>query len=67
MSYEEKLNKIMLESEKLSEQTKQAEMKLKYGKFKTSEEILACKEEIDRNYIDIVNMKLKLIQNEVDG
>ena len=36
-------------------------MKLKFGNFKTSEEILACKEEIDKNYIDIVNMKMDLI------
>lgn len=41
-------------------------MKLKHGKFKTSEEILACKEEIDKNYIEIVNMKLKLIEHESD-
>lgn len=38
-------------------------MKLKFGKFKTSDEILACKEEIDKNYIDIVNMKMDLILN----
>ena len=63
LSYDEKLKKVILESEKLTEQTRQTEMKLKYGKFKTSEEILACKEEIDQNYIDIVNMKLKLIEN----
>ena len=37
---------------------------LKFGKFKTSEEILQCKEEIDQNYLDIVNMKLKLIMNQ---
>ena len=63
LSYDDKLKKVILESDKLTEQTRQTEMKLKYGKFKTSEEILACKEEIDQNYIDIVNMKLKLIEN----
>ena len=35
---------------------------MKFGKFKTSEEILTCKEEIDQNYLDIANMKLKLIK-----
>ncbi len=39
-------------------------MMLRYGKFKTSEEILACKEQIDQNYLDIVNMKLKLILSQ---
>ena len=36
-------------------------MKLKFGKFTTSDEILQHKEEIDQHYIDIINMKLKLI------
>jgi hypothetical protein len=40
---------------------KQKEMKLKFGKFTTSDEILQHKEEIDQHYIDIINMKLKLI------
>ena len=44
ISYDEKLKKVLYESEKLSEQTRQTEMMLKYGKFKTSEEILTCKE-----------------------
>jgi hypothetical protein len=37
-------------------------MLLKYGKFKTSEEILTKKEIIDRNYIDLLNMKLEMIE-----
>lgn len=37
-------------------------MLLKYGKFKTSEEILSKREIIDNNYIDLVNMKLKVIE-----
>ena len=36
-------------------------MKLKHGKFMTSEEILACKDEIDQSYLNVVNMKLKLL------
>lgn len=64
MSYDDKVKKVLHESEKLSEMAKQNEMMLKFGKFKTSEEILACKDEIDQNYIDIVNMKLKLIINQ---
>lgn len=36
LSYDEKLKRVMLESDRLAEETKQAEMKLKYGKFKTS-------------------------------
>ena len=35
---------------------------MKYGKFKTSEEILSKKEIIDRNYIDLLNMKLEMIE-----
>lgn len=37
---------------------------MKYGKFKTSEEILSKKEIIDRNYIDLLNMKLEMIERE---
>lgn len=51
----------MEQSEKLAEANKKNEMMLKYGKFKTSEEILNCKETIDQNYLDMVNMKLKLV------
>lgn len=36
MSYDDKVKKVMLESEKLAEITKQNEMMLKFGKFKTS-------------------------------
>ena len=36
-------------------------MLLKFGKFRTSEEILEKKEIIDRNYIDLLNMKLSII------
>lgn len=39
-------------------------MKLKYGKFTTSDEILQHKEEIDQHYMDIINMKLKLINQK---
>lgn len=62
MSYEQKLNRVLAESLKLSEDTKLKEQKLKYGKFKTAEQILAHKWQIDKNYIDMANMKLKLIQ-----
>lgn len=41
-------------------------MMLKYGKFKTSEEILLKKEAIDRSYIELVNMKLEMIGVEGD-
>ena len=64
MSYEDKVKQVMQHSQKLAQATKQNEMMLKFGKFKTSEEILQCKEEIDQNYLDIVNMKLKLIMNQ---
>jgi hypothetical protein len=39
-----------------------SENQLKYGKFKTSEEILQYKEEIDNNHVEILKMKLKLVQ-----
>lgn len=55
---------MLSEAEKLKELVKNNEMKLKFGKFKTSEEILTCKEEIDQNYIDMANMKLKLIKDK---
>jgi hypothetical protein len=42
-------------------------MLLKYGKFKTSEEILNKKEQIDRNYIDLVEMKLEMIEKGEQG
>lgn len=64
ISYDEKVKRVLQESEKISEHAKQNEMMLKFGKFKTSEEILACKDEIDQNYIDMVNLKLKLILNQ---
>lgn len=64
LSYEDKVKQVMLQSDRLAQATKQSEMMLKFGKFKTSEEILACKECIDQNYLDIVNMKLKLIMNQ---
>ena len=41
-------------------------MKLKFGKFSTSDEILEHKEQIDQHYIDIINMKLKLINYKED-
>ena len=64
ISYDEKVKRVLQESEKISEHAKQNEMMLKFGKFRTSEEILACKDEIDQNYIDMVNLKLKLILNQ---
>lgn len=38
-------------------------MLLKYGRFNSSEELLNKKDAIDKNYIDLVNMKLQLIEN----
>lgn len=64
ISFDDKVKKIMIESEKIEEITKLNEMKLKHGKFMTSEEILACKDEIDQSYLDVVNMKLKLLENQ---
>ena len=61
VSFDDKLKKVELESEKLEELARQKEMKLKFGKFSTSDEILQHKEQIDQHYIDIINMKLKLI------
>lgn len=43
--------------------TKQSENQLKYGKFKTSDEILQYKEDIDNNHIEILKMKLMLAAN----
>lgn len=43
MSFDEKINKVLIQSQRLNDLVKQNEMKLKYGKFKTSEEILNCK------------------------
>ena len=36
ISYDEKVKRVLQESEKISEQAKQNEMMLKFGKFKTS-------------------------------
>lgn len=44
LSYEDKVKRVMQESDKLAQATQQSEMMLKFGKFKTSEEILQCKE-----------------------
>lgn len=60
-TFDEKVKKVELQSEKLEELARQKEMKLKHGKFTTSEQILQHKEEIDQHYMDIINMKLKLI------
>ena len=41
-------------------------MLLKYGKFKTPQQILDKKQMIDKNYIDMVNMKLKMIEDQYE-
>ena len=63
ISFHEKLERVDRESFKLEQLTKNSENQLKYGKFKTSEEILQYKEEIDNNHIEILRMKLKLAAN----
>ena len=63
ISFHEKLERVDRESFKLEQLTKNSENQLTYGKFKTSEEILQYKEEIDNNHIEILRMKLKLAAN----
>ena len=61
LSFDDKLKTVERESQKLEQLAKQKEMRLKFGKFATSEQILQHKQEIDQHYIDIINMKLRLI------
>lgn len=63
LSFHEKLDRVERETFKLEQLTKNSENQLKYGKFKTSEEILQYKEDIDNNHIEILKMKLKLATN----
>ena len=62
LSYDEKVKRAIIEGEKKEKQAELKEEKLKFGKFKTAEEIVNYKWSIDKNYLDIVNMKLRLIE-----
>ena len=63
LSFHEKLERVDRETFKLEQLTKNSENQLKYGKFKTSEEILQYKEDIDNNHVEILRMKIKLAAN----
>jgi hypothetical protein len=63
LTFHEKLEKVERETFKLEQMTKLSENQLKYGKFKTSEEILQYKEDIDNNHLEILKMKLMLAAN----
>jgi hypothetical protein len=63
LSFHEKLERVDRETFKLEQLAKNSENQLKYGKFKTSEEILQYKEDIDNNHVEILRMKIKLAAN----
>lgn len=59
--YEERLKRVQQKSDVIDEEARRKEVLLKYGKFMSAEEILRCKEELDDHYLEVINMKLKLI------
>ena len=62
LSYDEKFVKFFGESQILTEKVKQKERSLMYNQYKPEMEKLKEQLQIEENYIDIVNLKLKLLE-----